>query len=109
MRDYQVVWRITIPGDSPEGAVREARAIQQDPDSLATTFEVTPAVSTCDADRQVVLIDLENHDTPWNPPPCDWCGGEMDVIGDSYGSYVITGCTKCHHEVQAVPFSQGED
>ncbi len=39
--EYRVTWTIDIDSESPEEAVRLAREIQLDKDSLATHFEVT--------------------------------------------------------------------
>ena len=37
---YKISWEIDIEADTPEDAVRQALAIQRDPESLATVFEV---------------------------------------------------------------------
>jgi hypothetical protein len=42
MPEYLVEWAIEIDADSPEDAARKALAIQRDPESIATTFHVTP-------------------------------------------------------------------
>jgi hypothetical protein len=39
-QQYYVEWRIDVWASSPEEAARLAHEIQQDPDSLATTFHV---------------------------------------------------------------------
>lgn len=49
---YQVTWVIDIEADSPTEAARQALEIQQDPESIATVFEVSGGGST-------VLVDLE--------------------------------------------------
>ena len=38
--EYRVIWTIDLEADSPEDAARKALAIQRDPDSWATHFEV---------------------------------------------------------------------
>lgn len=40
MKPYVVSWTIEIDADSPEQAVREARKVMLDPQSLATVFHV---------------------------------------------------------------------
>lgn len=39
---YRVSWSIDIEAESPLEATREALAIQRDPESIATVFDVTP-------------------------------------------------------------------
>ena len=39
-REFRVRWEIDLDADSPEDAARQALAIQRDPNSLATIFEV---------------------------------------------------------------------
>ena len=50
---YHIVWEIDIYAQSPREAAKEAQAIQQDKDAMATVFDVTEAGS----DR-TVRIDL---------------------------------------------------
>ena len=40
MNEYSIVWEIQVSADNPEDAARRALAIQRDPDSTATVFEV---------------------------------------------------------------------
>lgn len=40
MPEYEVRWRIEIEAKTPLEAARKALAIQRDPDSLATVFDV---------------------------------------------------------------------
>ena len=40
MKTYRVVWEIELDAESPEDAAREALAIQRDPESEATFFDV---------------------------------------------------------------------
>jgi len=40
MPTYKVTWEIEIDAENPLDACREAREIQQDPESIATIFEV---------------------------------------------------------------------
>ena len=39
-RRYEIRWEIDIEADTPEDAVRQALAIQRDPESIATEFKV---------------------------------------------------------------------
>lgn len=41
MNSYRVIWAVLIDADSPEEAVAEARDMQLDENTLATTFNVT--------------------------------------------------------------------
>jgi hypothetical protein len=50
---YHVVWEIDIYAESPRDAAKEAQAIQQDKDAMATVFDVTEE----DSDK-TVRIDL---------------------------------------------------
>jgi hypothetical protein len=38
--EYKVAWHIDIDADSPEDAARKALAIQRNPESIATVFNV---------------------------------------------------------------------
>lgn len=40
MPNYRITWEIDLDAANPAAAAREAREIQQDPDSIATIFEV---------------------------------------------------------------------
>lgn len=40
LRDYKVTWEIDIRAESFEDAARKALAIQRDPESIATVFDV---------------------------------------------------------------------
>lgn len=40
-RSYRVMWEIDIEATSPEDAAQQARAIQLDPESIATIFLVS--------------------------------------------------------------------
>ena len=40
MKQYKVTWEIDLDARSPRAAAKEALRIQQDPDSIATVFEV---------------------------------------------------------------------
>lgn len=44
MPNYRLIWEIDIEADTPEEAVKEALAIQKDPCSIATMFEVTTKI-----------------------------------------------------------------
>ena len=50
---YHVVWEIDIYSQSPREAAKEAQAIQQDKEAMATVFDVTEE----DSDK-TVRIDL---------------------------------------------------
>ena len=50
---YHVVWEIDVYAQSPREAAKEAQAIQQGKDSMATVFDVTEE----DTDK-TVRIDL---------------------------------------------------
>lgn len=52
MSEYRVVWVIDVDADSPEDAAAYARDIQQNPDSIATVFQVT------DTDGVIRVVDL---------------------------------------------------
>lgn len=45
---YTVKWEIEIEADNPVAAAQEALAIQRDPESIATFFEVTEETNSCD-------------------------------------------------------------
>jgi len=42
MPEYNVYWEIQIEADTPQEAARIAYTIQQDPNSIATIYTVTP-------------------------------------------------------------------
>ncbi len=50
---YHVVWEIDVYAESPREAAKEAQAIQQDKDAMATVFDVAEE----DSDK-TVRIDL---------------------------------------------------
>lgn len=62
MPTYPVVWRIDIDAESPEEAARQARSIQQDPDNIATFFEVQTD------DDTITTIDAAVAELLANPP-----------------------------------------
>jgi hypothetical protein len=41
MSEYRVAWEIEVDGDTPLAAAQEALNIQRDPESIATSFDVT--------------------------------------------------------------------
>lgn len=41
MNTYRVIWAVLLSAESPEEAVAEARSMQMDENTLATTFNVT--------------------------------------------------------------------
>ena len=54
MTEYQVTWNIDIEAESMDQAAMQARAIQLDPDSIATVF----CVSHRNAPDKVVEVDV---------------------------------------------------
>lgn len=54
MKSYLVTWEIDIDADTPEDAARKALAIQRDPASIATVFDVYD----CDGRAGLVRVDL---------------------------------------------------
>jgi len=56
MASYTVIWTIDIEADDVEDAARQARAIQLDPESIATVFTV---LNYNGADVTVDLADCE--------------------------------------------------
>ena len=56
MASYSVIWTIDIEADTVEDAARQARAIQLDPESIATVFTV---MDFNDADVTIDLADCE--------------------------------------------------
>ena len=49
MKEYTVTWTIEVCADSPEEAATEALAIQRDPDSEATCFEINGQLFEADS------------------------------------------------------------
>lgn len=58
MTDYRVTWSIDITADSPVEAARLALAIQRDPRSTATVFNVQG-----DGDSRGLTINLADEDS----------------------------------------------
>ena len=83
MKTYRVSWEIDIDADSPRGAAEKARAIQRDPESLATVFDVIEM----DGDT-IQRIDLEEAEDSLSaqmrnldaPIFCQDCKQEVDEI-----------------------------
>jgi hypothetical protein len=65
MPDYHVNWEIELSADSPREAAAKALAIQRDPDSIATVFEVR------DESGHTERIDLDQSD---DDETCTACG-----------------------------------
>ena len=61
MTEYLVTWRIFVEAASPEDAAREALAVQRNPESEATGFEVRGA-----AGREVTIV-VREPETPARP------------------------------------------
>lgn len=54
---FRVSWKIDIEAESAEDAARAALAIQREPDSIATVFEVK-----AEGDARPVAVDLTEID-----------------------------------------------
>ena len=54
---FRVSWKIDIEAESAEEAARAALAIQREPDSIATVFEVM-----AEGDAHTVAVDLTEID-----------------------------------------------
>jgi hypothetical protein len=65
MPEYRVTWEIELDADSPREAAAKALAIQRDPDSVATVFDVID--ETGNRER----IDLDKTE---DPDACAACG-----------------------------------
>ena len=66
MTEYRVIWEIDIDADTPTEAALAARAIQQDANSIATVFDVTPRCADCgyhhaDETKRVDLHEKEGE------------------------------------------------
>lgn len=71
MNEYQVIWAIEVPAESPLEAAELALAIQRDPQSIATSFYVENLAGRVDDGAQWALhtgefIDLS--DPNWHGP-----------------------------------------
>jgi hypothetical protein len=64
MTTYRVIWEIDIDADSPREAAEHALAIQRNPESFATVFDVV------DGSGDRVTFDLSEHD-PLDYEPFD--------------------------------------
>jgi hypothetical protein len=66
MKEYLVVWKINMPAESAEEAAQRAAAVQRDPRSLATIYNVTPYCSDCRdyhiEDEQIIDLQREAID-----------------------------------------------
>ena len=58
MKNYRVEWTIDVSAEGPIGAARQARAIQQDPQSIATVFDVYEE----DGNGEGMRVDLTEID-----------------------------------------------
>ena len=58
MPEYHVTWEIDLTADSPREAAEQALAIQRDPNSTATVFDVV------DEDGNAERVDLEEPREP---------------------------------------------
>ncbi len=97
MKTYRVSWEIDIDADSPRGAAEKARAIQRDPESLATVFDVIEM----DGDT-IQRIDLEEAEDSLSaqmrnldaPIFCQDCKQEVDEIRRTRADGVQQ-CSEC--------------
>lgn len=67
MPEYRVEWSIDILAGSPRKAAEQALAIQRDPESIATVFDVTLFDSTGETGRwrpseRIDLLEDEEED-----------------------------------------------
>jgi hypothetical protein len=60
MPEYHVTWEIELNADSPCEAAVKALAIQRDPDSIATVFDVTDKAGTTE---QIDLAEVEEEES----------------------------------------------
>jgi hypothetical protein len=61
---YKVTWEIDLPAESPREAAEKALAIQRNPESIATIFEVRALDSRHDAEPNHCIIDLNQYEDP---------------------------------------------
>jgi hypothetical protein len=61
MTEYLVTWRIFVEAASPEDAAREALAVQRNPESEATGFDVR------DAGGREAMIVVREAEPPTQP------------------------------------------
>lgn len=92
MPEYHVVWEIELNADSPRNAAVKALAIQRDPHSIATAFDVTDKAGTTEH------IDLEDA----NDKTCTACGRAFEEDGSIIQA--PTGRNYCHE-----CFNQGQE
>ena len=102
MTEYHVTWEIDLDAASPQEAAEHALAIQRDPDSAATVFDVTDSTGTTDR------IDLEGADESGNSDrldesdtSCAACGRNLDDEKDAI--HAPTGrsyCRECFEQGQ---------
>jgi hypothetical protein len=57
MIEYHVTWSIQLDAETPEDAARQAQAILQDPDSIATIFDVSAAGEYSDPIEVDLLVE----------------------------------------------------
>lgn len=63
MPTYRVTWVIDVDADHPRDAANQARAIQMDPDSTATVFEVAEEVpNSYGTVHRIHRVDLAEED-----------------------------------------------
>lgn len=106
MKTYRVSWEIDIDAESPRAAAEKAQAIQRDPESLATVFDVIEM----DGDT-IQRIDLEEAEDSLSeqmrnldaPIFCQDCKQEVEEIRRTRrdGVQQCVDCTKGEEGPQA--------
>ena len=84
--EYRVKWEIDVSADSPIAAARLALAMQRDPHSTATVFDVTPIYDRPAVQPATIRIDLAEQDAP-----CEHIPHNPDVMQ--------TVCERCNTEL----------
>lgn len=75
MPEYRVVWEVELDANSPEEAAKMAQAMQRDPTSWATVFDVT---GPCVIDG----LFTERFDLPAVERPAGLSDEEYDIFSD---------------------------
>lgn len=71
MKNYLVIWEIEISADSPESAALEAFRAQQDPDTIATVFEVQEENDDGTyGEREVIDVAIKRAANARKKAPC---------------------------------------
>lgn len=89
MAEYRVKWEVDVDASSPEQAARKALAMQRNPESIATVFEVTnraPIECTCSHS-----VTLQPHETSCPVP----AGGNPVTIDLGDERPFVVNCVSC--------------